>query len=162
MLYGPGSDADDEIGQSVVCPDCNQEHCPATASREQCPSWNVFSTRGGAAANPPPTLGGTASTDGAAYDEQEECGMSCTSQRDCGCGDYLCLKDTSVIARLRDTTMSCVFVPLSSQAFPTLDSYGMKRGLEEVNVTDTKIAERCVCNGEEWGPHCCGEDAVGK
>ena len=135
MLYGPGSDADDEIGQSVVCPDCNQEHCQATASREQC---------------------------GAAYDEQEECGMSCTSQRDCGCGDYLCLKDTSVIARLRDTTMSCVFVPLSSQAFPTLDSYGMKRGLEEVNVIDTKIAERCVCNGDEWGPHCCGEDVVGK
>lgn len=61
---------------------------------------------------------------GARYDKATTSGVSCRSQADCGCGDYLCLRDLTVPARLRTKKSTCTFVPLSSQLFPVLSGSG--------------------------------------
>lgn len=160
VLYSPTSEANDIIGQAVVCPNCNQEGCPATLSIERCPFWNVHSSRVGAPDIPRPALPGTA-PGATEYDVQAYCGVPCKSQKDCGCGDYTCMTDFTQIPRLRATSMECVFIPLSSQAYPMLGGFGLKtRGMKEKKQISRDLAQRCVCDERTWGPGCCGEDIV--
>lgn len=152
MLYGPGSDADWEVGQSVVCPDCTKELCPATLSTAQCP-WMGRASLGRQSPNTnPPNLNNPAGA-GVQYDEATVCGSSCKSQADCGCSDYLCMSDYTKPARLRAQYLACVFIPLSSQGYPVLTGFGMKRDLG--SALDPEIAARCVCDVDHFGPECC-------
>ena len=136
---------------TVVCPTCNQEHCPATLSMAQCPYWNLNIASAG---YQPPILN-NAVAGGNQLSEIQECGVSCKSQADCDCGDYLCIQDYSLIARLRNTHMECAYIPLSSMNFPSLSAYGLKRDLG--SSLDPGIAARCVCDANHVGPECCGE-----
>ena len=157
MFYGPGSQAEDDVGQTVVCPTCNQEQCPATASTAKCPSWNVhpgLPTSNNNLASNPPNLQNPAAA-GVEYDEGAVCGSSCKSQRDCSCSDYICLSDYTKPARLRADNLACTFVPLSSQFYPVLSGFGMKRDLS--TALDPEIAARCVCDVGHFGPECCGK-----
>ena len=149
-LYAPDSQADDDVGQTVVCPTCNQESCPATLSTAQCPYWNLHPASGGFQ---PPILN-NAVAGGNQLSEVQECGVSCNSQADCDCGDYLCIQDYSLIARLRANNRECVYIPLSSMNFPSLSAYGLKRDLG--SELDPGIAARCVCDSDHVGPECCG------
>ena len=151
MLYGPGSQADNEIGQAVVCPECNQEQCPATLSIAQCPFSNPSPARVDVPVNPP-NLNNPAGV-GVQYDEATVCGSSCKSQADCHCSDYLCMSDYTKPARLRASNRVCTFVPLSSQFFPVLNGFGMKRDLG--SALNPEIAARCVCDVNHFGPECC-------
>ena len=151
-LYAPDSEADGDVGQTVVCPSCNQEGCPATLSTAQCPSWNLHPA---AEFNTQPPILNNAAAGGNQLSEVQECGVSCKSQADCGCGDYLCIQDYSLIARLRKSNPSeCVYIPFSSMGFPSLSAYGLKRDLG--SEIDPAIAARCVCDADHVGPECCG------
>lgn len=154
-MYGPGSEADGDVGQAIVCPNCNQENCPATVANAMCASSsNPPSPASGA--HPPILQAAAGNAD--QVDEAVVCGSSCKKQSDCGCGDYLCLQDYSLIPRLRSTVQSCTFVPLSSQQFPVLGGFslGSKRALG--SSLDPEIAKRCVCDSERVGPECCESD----
>jgi len=151
VFYGPGSQADSDVGQGVVCPTCNQEQCPATASTAQCPWWNIFPAR--VERDPhPPNLQNPAGV-GVQYDAATVCKSSCKSQRDCGCADYVCMADYTKPARLRANNLACTFIPLSSQSYPVLRGFGMKRDLG--SALDPEIAARCVCDVDHFGPECC-------
>lgn len=151
MFYGPGSQADQDVRQAIICPHCNQEQCPATASTTRCPWWNV-SPAPPEFDNHPPNLNNPAGA-GVQYDEATVCGSSCKSQADCSCADYLCMSDYAKIARLRADNLACVFIPLSSQAYPVLSGFGMKRDLG--SALDPEMAARCVCDVDHSGPECC-------
>lgn len=153
VFYGPGSQAEHDVGQAVVCPTCNQEGCPATASTARCPWWNLSPARVPRTHDDHlPNLHNPAGA-GVQYDAGTVCGSSCKSQRDCGCADYLCMADHTILARLRANNMACTFIPLSSHAFPALHGFGMKRDLS--SALDPEIAARCVCDVDHVGPECC-------
>ena len=126
---------------------------PATRSNVRRPrpglnAWNLFSAPVGER----PHLQKPADA-GVQYDAGALCGSSCKSQRDCGCADYLCMADYTKPARLWATNLACTFVPLSSQVFPVLRGFGMKRDLG--STLDPEIAARCVCDVDHFGPECC-------
>ena len=153
-LYGPDSQADDDVGIAVVCPSCNQEQCPATLSTAQCLYWNLNSISAGSQ----PPIWNNAVAGGNQLSEVQVCGVSCTSQADCDCGDYLCIQDYSLIARLRNTHMECTYIPLSSMNFPSRSAYGLKRDLG--STLNPEITAQCMCDTNHVGPECCGEMRV--
>lgn len=153
VLYAPGSQAEGDVGQDIVCPNCLRENCPATASTAVCPSSNNPPSL--AAGAQPPILNNPA---GNAHQIAEEavCGASCKAQTDCTCSDYLCLQDYSLIPRLRNNKQECTYIPLSSQNFPTLGAFGLGSKRDLGSTLDPEIAKRCVCDVDHVGPECCG------
>ena len=117
-LFGPGSPFDRILNIKYRCPICDKNSCPAKQGNDlQCSNNpGVIQNPTAPPATPDPQNPSTlpAEPGDVNTNVQQVCGTACRTQADCECGDYQCIKDDSVIARLRKVTSACVFIPLSS------------------------------------------------
>ena len=117
-FYAPDSPFDLMLQLVLRCPTCNQNSCSARlGTNAQCSNNKQVTENPSAppgSPNPqiPSTLPRLQNDFRSSF--QQGCSISCHSQADCECSGYQCMQDNSVIARLRKTTMECVFVPLAS------------------------------------------------
>ena len=117
-LFAPASPFERILNAKYRCPVCDKSSCPAKpGSNLQCSNNPLFTLNPTAPpATPDPQNPSTLPHEPSDVNTnvQQVCGTTCRTKADCKCADYQCMKDTSVIPRLRKSTMECIFVPLSS------------------------------------------------
>ena len=151
------------LSEKLTCPTCGTIGCSGAPNLGNKCSNNPSVTKNASPAEDPenPSSLPSGSAEMITVSTEAVCGNECSSQKDCKCGDYLCLENQSLSRQSAKQVLGCVFVIGSSFSWGRVSgNVPRRRDIDTApyphyHLPSTIDLSTCACNATFTGEACC-------